>query len=286
MISLSLTDAAKITLIIVVFFCIITIIFFYFYIKREIRKKNQNTFSKKPTKNRNKINLKDNLKDLKFTSPKSVESDGVLPGSSTLIGVVALEAYAREKDPQYIIGINRGGWLLSTYLAHRLDIDREHLLRFDSNKNEIIDNNINKARLKGKRILLVDDISRKGDSIKKAHEYVKNQFPDSSFSTVVLVICGENPSQELIDFHPYYTEYPDIQLPWSDEERKKEARENLAKAGLNKVIYLDDLDSLRVKSPVLKIAGENKSEGMDIFNDDIDIMLDSISRDFINHVTV
>lgn len=37
-------------------------------------------------------------------------------------------------------------------------------------------------------------------------------------------------------------------------------------------------DSLRVKSPVLRIVGENKSEGMDILNDDIDAMLDFLNK--------
>ena len=273
MISLDVNDAAIAALAIIITSGIVTIICFYFYIKRVVTKRNSNSFSRSHKNNSKRISFK----DLQSAYPKSVQSDGVLPGSSTLIGVVALEAYAREKKPQYIIGINRGGWLLSTYLAHRLNIDRDHLLRFDSKKNEIIDNNINGKKLKYKNVLLVDDISRKGDSIQIAHKYVKNEFSDSSFLTIVLVVCGENPAQENIDFHPYYTEYPDIQLPWSDEKRKKEARENLAKVSTDKVISLDSPDSLKIKSPVLRIAGDNKLEGMDIFNDDIDTMLNFIN---------
>lgn len=274
MVELSLTSAAILILAILIISSIITTISFYFYIQRVVKKKDNNSSLSNHGKNREKFSVK----DLQFTSPKLVQSDGVLPGSSTLIGVVALEAYARKQKPQYIVGINRGGWLLSTYLAHRLNIDREHLLRFDSKRNEIIDNNINNIKLKHKNILLVDDISRKGNSIKIAHEYMRNKFTDASFLTVVLVICGENPAQEIIDFHPYYTEYPDIQLPWSDENRKQEARKNLSKVSSNKVISLDDPDSLRVKSPVLRIVGENKSEGMDILNDDIDTMLNFLDK--------
>lgn len=274
MISFNLSDAAMVTLMIVIVTSILTTIFFYLYIKRIVRKKSQNPYLKTNSKNRKTIEFQ----NLRVTAPKLVESDGVLPGSSTLIGVVALEAYARENKPQYIIGINRGGWLLSTYLAHRLNIDREHLLRFDSSKNEIIDNHVIPARLKHKNILLVDDISRKGNSIRIAHEYVKNNFIDSKFLTVVLVVCGENPASELIDFNPYCTEYPDIQLPWSDEERKKEARKNLSNEASDKVINLDNPDSLKLKSPVLRIARENNLEGIDILNDDIDIMLNFMKQ--------
>ncbi len=278
MLELSLTNAAILILVIIIVSSIITTICFYFYIKRVVRRKSNNPFlSNYSKKNRTEISTK----DLQFKSSKLVQSDGVLPGSSTLIGVVALEAYARKQKPQYIVGINRGGWLLSTYLAHRLNIDREHLLRFDSRRNEIIDNNLANNKLKHKNILLVDDISRQGNSIKIAHQYMRKKFPDTRFLTVVLVVCGENSAQEIIDFHPYYTEYPDIQLPWSDEDRKREARENLSKVSSNKVISLDNPESLRVKSPVLRIVGENKSEGMDILNDDIDTMLD-----FLNKISV
>ncbi|MEM8721170.1 MAG: hypothetical protein AAGE84_18035 [Cyanobacteria bacterium P01_G01_bin.39] len=269
-----MTNAAILILAIIVISSIVTTISFYFYVQRVVQKKDKNSSLGNQSKKGEGLAVK----DLQFTPPKLVQSDGVLPGSSTLIGVVALEAYARKQNPQYIVGINRGGWLLSTYLAHRLDIDREHLLRFDSKRNEIIDNNIQTKKLKHKNILLVDDISRQGESIKIAHRYMQDQFPDSNFLTTVLVICGENPAQEIIDFHPYYTEYPDIQLPWSDEKRKQEARKNLSEVSSNKVISLDNPDSLKVKSPVLRIVGENKSEGMDIFNDDIDTMLDFLNK--------
>ena len=123
-------------------------------------------------------------------------------------------------------------------------------------------------------MLLVDDISRKGNSIRIADEYLKQCLHEHEFYTVVLVVCGDNPATDSIDFNPYYTEYPDIQLPWSDEERKKEARENLAKVASDKVINIDDPNSLRFKSPVIRIAGEDKLGGIDISNDDIDTMLD------------
>ncbi|MEL6439595.1 MAG: hypothetical protein AAFQ80_10115 [Cyanobacteria bacterium J06621_8] len=274
MLELSLINAAILVVAIIVIGSVIITLSFYFYIQRVVKKKDNNSSHSNQESNQKNFSAK----DFQFIQPKLVKSDGVLPGSSTLIGVVALEAYARKQNPQYIVGINRGGWLLSTYLAHRLNIDREHLLRFDSKRNEIIDNNINPQKLKHKNILLVDDISRQGNSIHIAHQYMKDKFTDTSLATVVLVVCGENPAEKIIDFNPYYTEYPDIQLPWSDEKRKQEARHNLSKEESNPVISLDDPDSLRFKSSVLRIVGENKSEGMDILNDDIDTMLDFLNK--------
>ena len=229
---------------------------------------------KKKSQKKTKSDLAFNNFDL--ISPKEVQSDGVLPVSSALVGVVSLEVFARKNRPKYkyIIGVNRGGWLLSTYLAHRLDIDRDHLLRFDSAKDTIIDD-LEDIKIKSYDVLLVDDISRTGKSIEKAIKYLKNHFPDCKIKTAVLVICDKNLDREYIDFYPYYTYYPDVQLPWSSEERKKEARKAQLESSVPKITNLADKDSLSLKTPILRMT-ESKNpdaEGIDIAIEDIELII-------------
>lgn len=214
------------------------------------------------------------LNNFDFISPKEVQSDGVLPVSSALVGVISLEVFARKKKPKYIIGVNRGGWLLSTYLAHRLNIDRNHLLRFDSDKGVIIDD-VKYIKLESQDVLLVDDISRTGKSIEKAIEYLKSNFSDCNISITVLVICDKNSSREYVDFYPYYTYYPDVQLPWSSDERKKEAREAQLEASQGKVTNLADENSLNSRSPILRMAESQNpdAEGIDIATEDIELII-------------
>jgi hypoxanthine phosphoribosyltransferase len=209
-----------------------------------------------------------------------VNSDGVLPNSSTVLGIASLENFARKYEPDCIIGVNRGGWLLSVYLAHRLNIDRSNIFRFDAERKDMIDkdefiNHFQESHSNRKpNILLVDDISRTGKSMQEAIDCVKSKFYFESFSVIVLVVCGEK-THSCIDYNPYWTQYKDIQLPWSSDKRKKEARKNIDAQVIGKVVRLGDGNSLEQKSPnqILRIADEHTKDGeeFDIANEDMDI---------------
>jgi hypoxanthine phosphoribosyltransferase len=219
---------------------------------------------------------------------KQVESDGVLPASSTIIGVISLEVFARRHDPKYIIGVNRGGWLLSTYLAHRLDIGRSNLLRFDADRDEIIDNtdlldSIPHTRKKT-NILLVDDISRTGNSIDKCIDFLEKKSPSFNISVAVLVVCDRKTDNKKTDkninYYPYWTQYKDIQLPWSSDERKREARKTINSQA--KVVQLGNQDSLDTKVPILRIADSETTdgEGIDISTSDMETVMYML-KDFL-----
>jgi hypoxanthine phosphoribosyltransferase len=227
-----------------------------------------------------KVSLQPNYRVLtSLEEVQEVQSDGVLSTSSTVIGVIKLELFARRIKPDYIVGVNRGGWLLSTYLAHRLNIGRDNLLRFDADRDCIIDtelsHNINDAD--EMNLLLVDDISRTGESIKKAISYLKNKFILGKINIAVLVVCGRK-ADKSIDYNPYWTRDKDIQLPWSSDERKREARQNVNAQG--KVVQLGDENSLTMQAPVLRIADSKtkEGEGVDISTSDIEIIINLLEK--------
>jgi hypoxanthine phosphoribosyltransferase len=241
---------------------------FYFYIKSEKKKAKQEKVN----------NIKEKATAI-INSHQKVEpsDDGILAASSIIIGVISLEFYAKQISPKYIVGVNRGGWLLSTYLAQRLEIDRNHLLRFNSdNAGELLDdvNSINKTD----SILLIDDISRTGDSLEVANDYLKIRFPDNNISVAVLAVCAENKMKKKnqITCYPYYTNTPDIALPWSSEERKKLARERNFQAG-RKSISIGDESVLDAKSPIIKMSDKNNGEGIDIVAEDADLIMKFIA---------
>ena len=236
-----------------------------------------------------KGNIKLGRKQVFSIDPRSliesqeVQTDGVLSMSSTIIGVISLEIFARRHKPTYILGVNRGGWLLSTYLAQRLNINRDRLFRFDESKDDIIDNISHSNDIytnKEVDILLVDDISRTGNSIDKAIKCVKDKFSVSTISVGVLVICGRESDQN-IDYNPYKTKYIDIELPWSSSERKAEARKNIRDQG--HVAQLGDHYSLNENVSILRIADDQTKEGseFDIYNGDIENIINIFQRVFL-----
>jgi hypoxanthine phosphoribosyltransferase len=244
---------------------------FYLYIKR-VKAMDKAARQKKMSK------PKYNARDI-MTSHQKVESDGVLAASSTFIGVIGLEFFAKERSPKYLIGVNRGGWLLSAYLAQRLNIDRSHLLRFDSGKGNFAEELISINRQDS--ILLIDDISRTGKSLQIAIDYLKKRFPDNDLSVAVLVVCEHNTMKDQIACYPYYTKTPDIELPWSSEERKIVARERNLQAG-KKSIPIGDENALRGSTPdILRMSDRSNGEGIDIVNRDVDAVMK-----FIAEVTV
>lgn len=91
----------------------------------------------------------------------------------------------------------------------------------------------------------------------------------SNIFVAVLVVCNRETDKD-IDYNPYWTKYRDIQLPWSSNDRKKEASKNID-SQVN-VIRIGDKNSLEQKVPILRIADEYTKEGeeFDISNNDIE----------------
>jgi hypoxanthine phosphoribosyltransferase len=271
---MSLTSAIWIALLLILTAGAIATLLTYVYVE-SIAKTNKPETNKSSKKSEYKIEPRE------LFEAQEVQSDGVLATSSAIIGVISLEVFARRRRPKYIVGVNRGGWLLSDYLAHRLDIGRNNLLRFDADKNEIIDNFNLSEGIDNREIniLLVDDISRTGNSIDKAVNCLKSKFPSGSISVGVLVVCDRETDKN-IDYNPYWTQYKDIQLPWSSDERKKEARKIIN--AQEKVAILGDKNSLDTKGPVLRIADSEakEGEGFDISNSDIEIIFRMLEKLF------
>lgn len=217
---------------------------------------------------------------LPFINAQQVESDGVLTVSSAVLGIAGLEMFARRRKSDYLVGVNRGGWLLSLYLAHRLEIPHSNILQFNSDTSELtgyegaaeaileLDETAN--------FLLIDSINKSGQSMSDAVKLVKEKIPQSNFSVAVLVSCGELKSKE-IDYFPYWTKLNDIALPWSSDERKERARKA---AHVNKadIVYLGDKNSLEntdKKIHVLRMADVEPEPGewVDIANEDMETIM-------------
>jgi len=242
----------------------------YFFIKSRLLKATERREKK------SELRIEDAIKkeiDKSLAHPSEVQSDGVLPESSALIGLVKLEANAQAVRPDIIVGINRGGWLLSAYLAHRLEIERSSILRYDSAKNKIVDANSTIKGFSHMAILLVDDISRSGRSMEKGLKDVQALFPNSQIKTSVLVTCNAERTGT-IDFAAYYTKEPDIQLPWSSDKRKKEARQRLAEKGKKALLVGQSSDE---DTGILRLAYEDDKSltnagGIDIASQDISVL--------------
>lgn len=113
-----------------------------------------------------------------------------------------------EKTFSAIIAIGRGGLVPAAILARELKIDLIDTICLNSENN--IDTIIKKPCLEQKDILIIDDISNNGNTIKAIKEY----FPNAHFACLYVKEQGKS------IVHTYITKVSQetwIVFPWDNE---------------------------------------------------------------------
>lgn len=106
--------------------------------------------------------------------------------------------------PDVIVGLSRGGLVParmlsdSLWIKDLLSIKTEHWGLTATRSGEAILNDPGKLNLKGKRVLVVDDITDTGQSMKLAYDFVKSQEPEVVKTATMLHITR---SEFIPDFY-------------------------------------------------------------------------------------
>lgn len=106
----------------------------------------------------------------------------------------------KNYKPEIIISVVRGGMIPSVILSHTLNIRNvENIKSIETLNDEIdaikqkpiVDTNINFSNIKGKKVLIVDDILGSGATIRKVKEEVEKWKP-KEIRTAVCIVNEEN----------------------------------------------------------------------------------------------
>lgn len=106
----------------------------------------------------------------------------------------------KNYKPEIIISIVRGGMIPSVILSHELNIRNvENIKSIETVNDEInavkqkpmVDKNINLSNIKGKKVLIVDDILGSGATIKKIKEEIEKWKPKEA-RTAICIVNEEN----------------------------------------------------------------------------------------------
>ena len=123
--------------------------------------------------------------------------------------------------PDYIIGITAGGLIPLYFLVKKLDIDTILTISASSyvgeEKGDLKITYLPDVNLRGKKILLVDEIVETGDTLKIISERVKEKYNPSEIKTAVLVVNTEK-CKALPDFHSITAAGDWVVFPWEKEE--------------------------------------------------------------------
>lgn len=127
-----------------------------------------------------------------------------------------------ESKKPYLIGVNRGGTSLACFLAKRLDLEAKYVLRCDYNKDygRVIDQDKKRTELDGP-IVIIDDITRTGTTLRNVQKYIKDKYRGSKILTFILLVSCKNEKNfselnTIIDYTPWFTQNDNVHLPWND----------------------------------------------------------------------
>lgn len=106
----------------------------------------------------------------------------------------------KDYDPEIIISVVRGGMIPSVILSHTLNVRKiENIKSIETISDEInaikqepmIDEKVNLSEIRGKKVLIVDDILGSGATIRKIREEVKRWKP-KELKTAICIVNEEN----------------------------------------------------------------------------------------------
>ncbi|WP_269582511.1 phosphoribosyltransferase family protein [Roseibium sp. Sym1] len=156
-----------------------------------------------------------------FRASKMVKlTDGVASPSDVHLAFGALEVATRQVAPDAIVALNRGGRIVGEYLGRRLGND-SCILPFnitgdDESSGGLSENFKEKVPASARKIMIVDDISRSGNTITVAAKHLQSVFPYVEISTAALV-CSSNSLQKLSStglFCPLQVPVSNVKLPY------------------------------------------------------------------------
>lgn len=134
-------------------------------------------------------------------------------------GVDILTEKVRPKSPDVVLAVDRGGAIVGGLLAKALNLPIRMLSRVDQ-KNRF-QHEFPASDLNDRKVLLVDDASRTGHSLREARRYVEEKFSPDGLVVAVLVVTAtewrghDAPSPlQLVDYYAYSTTRTDVSLPW------------------------------------------------------------------------
>ena len=154
---------------------------------------------------------------------KHIENTNAISFKKATEAINKLNSYAISKNPDFILGINRGGSLVGAMISLNLGIPSSNFIRcyVDNDNNNVV---CPVEKLYG-TVIIIDDISRTGDTLKLSSDYIKNsskKIKEVITATLFTHVTSHNhPVYGKLDFFSFICDNPDILLPWNSRKTSK-----------------------------------------------------------------
>ena len=155
--------------------------------------------------------------------------EGSVSNRQTNFGVRNLILYAMRNDPDFVIGLNKGGALIGSMISLALGLHTKQFKKcgiYVENKNQVVECDV--SNLHG-TVLIVDSIVRTGNTMNNAIKYFtsncKNVDELITASIVTNVNIEQQPIYNKLNYSIFKTTDACLPFPWS-KSRKSQIVEN------------------------------------------------------------
>lgn len=144
-------------------------------------------------------------------------------------GIRDLVVRAFQEDPDFIVGLNRGGVLVGAYLALTMGVPSNRFLRccvtFDDDKENV---ECDFPELYG-NVFVVDSMIRSGRTMSCAVKVIKEKYSGITTIFAAAIVTYTNadgsPKYKDLNYYYYFTHKKNLLFPWSTSEYVAEVPE-------------------------------------------------------------
>lgn len=164
-----------------------------------------------------------------FTSNQRLLSDHEVAIADINKGIHELTKYCYRVQPDYIVGLNRGGVMVGAYIALSMGIPSRNFLRCCVTANgDDVEVDCVFERLSGS-VVIVDSITRTGSTMNYAVSNIRDYYPDIESLHAISIVASVDedgvPLCEALNFAVFMTKKKNITLPWTAQKVIEEGPE-------------------------------------------------------------
>ena len=137
----------------------------------------------------------------------------------TCDGVLRLSNIIKSYQPELLLALSSGGTIVAAMLSKLLNIPIVAICKSnpraqESNPSESETLYFPRMAIRGKRVLLVDDVVRSGNTLYECYQIIETfKGKPTSIKSACLLLCGEHWKKEP-DYYVYRGSVIDIKAPW------------------------------------------------------------------------
>lgn len=144
--------------------------------------------------------------------------------------IFRLSSYVQSLEPDYIVGVNRGGTMVGAFISLGLGIKSKNFVKCLVSRKGKYKATCHIGHMHG-TVVVIDDVSRSGKTIEEAIKEIKAKNPniEDIYSAVLVTTLDDlkRPKYKSLNYYSYATLDDEIFLPWTPRIKNIDNKEKV-----------------------------------------------------------